>query len=98
MKTVQATVNYKVKVRQIGYAGQDTVPMIDYKKSISRRDCNLKPHQHAYYNSDLFPAMLNRAVAKATNGKGWSRLSELPEAVSVDTSGFLATVTIRIEV
>ena len=53
---------------------------------------------HQYYNFDGFPAMLKGATKAAIGGKEWSRLSDLPPCVAVDTSGFLATVTISIQV
>jgi hypothetical protein len=96
---VPATVTFKTKVRhmQDGDTGT-TFEYIDYKRELSRHDCNLKPHQHDYYNSDLFPSMLKRAYETAIGGRPWVRLSCLPENVTVNSTGFLAIVTVRINV
>lgn len=48
----------------------------------------------SYANSDLFPSILGR-VRSSIAKDGYLRLDWLPENVSVDTSGFLAKVTIR---
>lgn len=92
MEKISTTVSYKTKIRQFS----DGVKYIDYKKSISRHDCNLQPHQHYYFNSDMFPSMLKRAALVAQNNREWCRLSDLPESVIIDESGFLATVTLKI--
>jgi hypothetical protein len=100
MRTVPATITYKAKVRHM-HTDSGLQDYIDFKASVSRRDCNLRPHQHDYYNSDIFPSMLNRAHMAATRTsefKRWQLLSELPECVSVDTKGFLATITIQVNV
>jgi hypothetical protein len=98
MKQVAAIITYKTKVRQM-HTDNGLVDYIDFKAVVSRKDCNLKPHQHDYYNCDMFPSMLNRAHKEATHSNEWKRwclLSELPDAVTVDTTGFLATVTVQI--
>lgn len=91
-----AAIHFKTKVRSLVEADQTESPYIDLKRCVTRKDCNLKPHQHVYYNSDLFPSMLNRAYRQITQGREWLRLSELPPGVNVDTSGFLAVVTIQL--
>ncbi len=91
-----ATITFKTKVRKIDEGDGTTSEYIDYKRDVSRRDCDLKPHQHTYYNSDLFPGMLRSAYATATNGREWIRLKDLPSCVTVDTSKFLATVTVTL--
>jgi hypothetical protein len=70
---------------------------IDWKKKLQRSDCNLKPYDHAYYNSDLFPAILNRAYRQIIGEYSeYCYLDSLPEGVEVDTSKFLATVKIHL--
>ncbi len=98
MKRVPAIIQYKAKVRTIYNADNTPAEYIDYKKALTRRDCNLKPHQHDYYNSDMFVGMLNRAHKAATGGREWCCLGDLPACVTVDAAGFLATVTIQVEV
>lgn len=98
MKRFPAIIQYKAKVRTIYGADNTPAEYIDYKKALTRRDCNLKPHQHDYYNSDMFVGMLNHAHKAATGGRKWCCLGDLPTCVTVDTAGFLATVTIQVEV
>ena len=99
MEKRAAVITYKVKVKQIGIAGETaTEPYIEYKREIGRHDCDIRPHQHEYYNSDLFISMLKGAHKAATGGKQWCRLSQLPPSVAVDTSGFLAVVSVTVMV
>jgi hypothetical protein len=100
MKIVPAVITYKAKVRPM-HTDTGVVDYIDFKAVVSRKDCNLKAHQHDYYNAHMFPSMLNRAhlaATKTSEFKRWCLLSDLPDCVTVDTKGFLATVTVRIEV
>jgi len=92
-QTVKALITYKTKVRKM-----DGKPYIDYKVNVTKHDCNLRPHQHYYYNCDLFNGMLKHAVIQAQQKRTWQYLDELPEGITVNTSNFLATVTIQIEV
>ena len=64
------------------------------------RHCNMKSFDRdrnwgPYVNSDLFPGMLSRALKKAGIVE-YIRLDAIPENVTVDTSGFLASVTISL--
>ena len=92
MEKRTAIIEYRVKVQQ--FAGGEKY--VTYKKDIQRRDCNLRAHEHDYYNSDMFPSMLKHAHVAAVNGKEWCRLSALPDAVKVDTGGFLATSRVTV--
>lgn len=91
-----STIQFKTKVRTMHEADDSKSPYVELKREVSRHDCNLRPHQHTYYNSDLFPSMLNRAYRAVTGNREWLLLSQLPEGVTVDTSKFLAVVTIRL--
>ena len=70
---------------------------IDFKKRVKKADCSMRPVDHTYYNSDLFEGMLNKAY-KAIIGEytTWKRLDDMPQGVTVDTSKFLAVVTIAL--
>jgi hypothetical protein len=92
-----AVITFRAKVRQM-IVGDAKRAYVDYKAKVSRSDCDLKPHQHYYFNSDLFPSMLQRAYETALGGKRWGYLDALPDTVTVDASGFLACVTVRVEV
>ena len=94
MKTPQIT--YRVKLKPLVNADCSESMVIDYKRKLDRRDCNLKPQDHTYYNSDLFISMLNGAYQEAIQRKTWCRVEQLPECVKLDTTGFLAEVTITL--
>lgn len=84
-------IQYKTKVKQMA----DGREYIDYKKKLDRKDTPLKPHEHTYYNCDLFPSMLTRAALRAQNNRTWCYVDELPAGITIDTTGFLAIVTIN---
>ncbi len=66
---------------------------ISWKKRLERADCNLRPHEHAYYNSDLFAGFLNRFYRRVVGENAeYCYLDALPDGVSVDTGKFLAVV------
>lgn len=70
---------------------------VNMKKTVGRSDCTLKPHEHAYYNSDLFNGMLRHAYQKVIGEyTNWCYLDTLPAGVTVDTGGFLAVVTVEL--
>jgi hypothetical protein len=72
-------------------------PYIEFKKSVSRADCNLKPSDHDYYNTDLFDGMLRGAVKEVQQGREWQYLDKLPAGITVDNTKFLAVVTIYLQ-
>lgn len=66
---------------------------------IARHHCDMQaarccPEWGGIANSDLFLGAVNRAVSKLASSSGFLYLDSLPDCVSVDTSGFLAEVTI----
>lgn len=68
---------------------------------LERRHCDMAAfRKHPRYggiaNSDLFSNALARIKRDCTQTGGYIRLDRLPDNVSVDTSGFLATVTITV--
>jgi hypothetical protein len=70
---------------------------IDFKRKLGRTDCDMRPIDHRYYNSDLFVGMLNREYKRIIGEyKEWAYLDALPNGVSVDTSKFLAVVRIEL--
>lgn len=90
-------IQFRAKVQDFIYAGHDApeyryvdVPALKrshYDMSAFRTH----PRFGSYANSDLFPSMLKRAVPYKR-----IRLDQIPEGVTVDTSGFLALVTITL--
>jgi hypothetical protein len=93
---VAPTVCYKTKPYKIWEDEKTFRLAINFKQELGRTDCNLKPHEHSYYNSDLFAGMLKRAAREAQQGRSWQYLDSLPDCITVDTSRFLAVVRIQL--
>ena len=90
------TITFRTKVRHIREADGTQSEYIPLKKTLTRQDCDLKPHQHSLYNTDFFPSVLMKAYRRIVGERTFVRLSELPDGVTVDTSGFLAVVTVSL--
>jgi hypothetical protein len=94
-------IEFKAKVQTMH--DMDDTPLYDYvavpEFKRSHVDMNAA-RQHAKYgsyaNSDLFPGMLARIRKDLLNGRAFLRLSDLPPNVTIDTSGFLARVSIEV--
>lgn len=96
-----ARIQFKAKPRAVWNATGETIEfhIIDVP-TLTRKHCDMNafrshPKYGAYANSDLFPAMLLRLKTSITKPGGWLRVDQLPANVTIDTSGFLATVTIE---
>ncbi|WP_421353889.1 hypothetical protein [Aeromonas veronii] len=68
---------------------------------LGRQHCDMNafhyhPRYRAYSNSTLFPQLLARIASDLTKGTGHLNVAKLPANVEVDTSKFLATVTIEV--
>lgn len=93
-------ITFRAKIETI-YHMDDTVAYRRVKvPKLTARHCDMPAFRQdqkygPYANSDLFPSVLARAV-KALGVKDYIRLDAIPNGVSVDTSGFLAQVTISV--
>ena len=97
MKKIETIITYKTKIKLLGNSQSDEkAEYVVYKKDITRKDCLLKPHEHDYYNCDMFPSLLKRAHNEAIKNQEWCKLSELPENVTVEKNGFLSTVKVKV--
>lgn len=92
-------VSFRAKVQELHYAGREA-PEYRYVQvpTVKRAHCDMPAFRASrafgcFANSDLFMAMLARALQRAGIGR-IIRLDDLPAGVTVDTSGFLASVTI----
>lgn len=95
-----ATITFRAKVQSV-YNFDDSLAW-QYVKvpAITRSHCDMpafRSHKRfgGIANSDLFPRCLGRAF-ESLGIKKTIRLDRIPESVSIDTSGFLASVTITI--
>jgi len=91
-------VRFKAKVQRV--VNMDGTPAYEYVKvpALNRRHADMHAFRtHPEYgplaNSDFFPSVLAHA-AKAVAPEGIIRLDKVPDGVTVDTSGFLAVVTL----
>jgi len=97
-----ARITFKTKVRDIWNAdGTEVEFQVVDVPELKRSHCDMNAfRQHrkhgSYANSDLFPAILRRIKMDITKPGGWMKLGELPDNVTVDTSGFLAVVTVEV--
>jgi hypothetical protein len=55
------------------------------------------PKFGGYANSDMFPGMLARIRRDILGGDAWLRLDRLPPNVEIDTTGFLAKVSVDVK-
>lgn len=96
-----AKVQFKAKPQNI-YNTDATLAYARIKvPAITRSHCDLAafrdhPKFGPYANSDLFASLLKRALSAAGIGEYLRLDRPLPENVTVDTSGFLHSVTIEL--
>ena len=90
-------IKFKAKVQTV-YNMDDTVAyqyiaVPELKRShVDMGAARLHPRYGSYANSDLFPGMLKR-IRSTVAPSGIIKLHEVPSGVTVDTSGFLASVS-----
>lgn len=94
------TIEFRAKVQRVYYAdGQLAYTCVKVPK-LGRQHCNMAdfrrhPKYGSYANSDLFPSMLNRRAKELGVGE-YIKLDSVPAGVTVDTTGFLALVTVEV--
>jgi len=94
-----ATIQFKGKVKTIYYTYQANRDYIQIP-ALNSKHCEMNafrvhPKYGSYANSQLFPGILAR-LSKTIFGGKYLYLDQIPEGVTVDTSGFLAVVTITV--
>jgi hypothetical protein len=97
-----ATIKFRAKAETV-YNMDDTVAYVEVKVPvIGARHCNMHEFRShriiaGFTNSELFPGILKGVLKRlGVSVGGYIRLDQIPEHVSVDTSGFLAAVTIAV--
>lgn len=92
------TISFKTKLYDLDDGGV-IVKAFNWKKTVSRADCTMRPQDHKWYNADMFPAILNKMYQRLRGGEyvTWCRVDKLPPGVTV-TQGksLLATVTVEL--
>lgn len=93
-------VRFKAKVQRV--LNMDGTLAYEYVKvpALGRRHADMHafrthPRFGPLANSDMFPSVLARA-AKAIAPQGIIRLDDVPAGATVDTTGYLATVTLEL--
>lgn len=93
-------ITFRAKVREIhdGDVRRRYVPI----PVLDRRHCNMDAFRSSrrfgpYANSDFFKGMLARIRKDALHGSPWLYLDSAGPGVNVDTSDFLAKVTITVD-
>jgi hypothetical protein len=101
-----STVKFKAKVLNVEHLdGVRTEVKIPH---LTRKHCNMdyfrnnSPRFSGYANSTFFEGMLSAAVKEMAPCTSWGELrplniNALPDGFTVDTSGFLAVVTIDLK-
>lgn len=94
-----ARIQFKGKIETV-YNMDDTIAYrLIRVPTFARAHCDMNafrrhPKYGSYANSDLFPAFLSRIRKDTFPRVDYFRLDQTPEGVTVDTSGFLAVVTL----
>lgn len=93
-------ITFKAKVEPIRNMDDTLAYELIKAPAIERRHCDMDafrrhPKFGSYANSDLFKNLISRQLKLAEVGTHL-RLDRLPACVSVDRSGFLASVTIEL--
>lgn len=96
--TTKHFIKYKVKPFDIQIDDNGTLRQaIKFKKEVSRTDCTMRNHEHKYYNSDLFPRLLQRQYESIKGEyKTWAYIDELPQGISISDNGFLRELSIEL--
>ena len=65
------------------------------RRHVDMDEARRHPKYGSYANSDLFQGILGRIKREKLGEHKWLKLHEIPEGVTVDTSGFLFVVTFK---
>ena len=97
-----AKITFKTKVKTYGIMGDDSIS-IEYIKVpvLTKKHCDMNAFRsHKKYgglaNSTLFPNILARIRNEVFGSGSDIDLDKLPDNVSIDTTGFLAVITIDV--
>jgi hypothetical protein len=92
---MELAISYKTKIRKTATDGAD---YFSPKVRITKADVLGNVQSHPLSNSVIFDGLLNKAHLRAFDGSKVVRIATLPESASVETDGFLATVTVKLQV
>ena len=94
-----ARIAFKAKVQTVYNVDETVAYRVVKVPELARKHCDMDAfRRHARFgglaNSDLFPNVLRRV--KSDRLGEYVRLDRIPEGVNVDTSGFLAEVSLDV--
>lgn len=95
-----ATITFKTKGHKVENSDGTLAYLMFNVPKLTRSHCDMNafrkhPRFGGIANSDLFPNALSRIVRDVAPA-GFIRSDRVPAGVTVDTSGFLASVTIEV--
>jgi len=98
---MKAHIHFRAKVTESFYVNGDSAGKRIQVPTLKRIHCNMQefrihPKWGSYANSDLFIGMLAGIRCNLFGESGVLKLDAIPDGVTVDTSGFLAEVTIEV--
>lgn len=98
---MKARIQFRAKVTELFFVSGESAGKRIQVPTLKRCHCDMRefrqhPKWGSYANSTLFEGILREIRAKHFGGSGVLKLDSIPEGVAVDTSGFLAQVTIEV--
>jgi hypothetical protein len=95
-----ARISFKAKIRQVYYSDDSPAYRAAAVPVLQRKHCDMPafrkhPKFGGLANSDLFPNVLARIRRDVFGGES-IRLDRIPAGVTVDESGFLATISAEV--
>jgi hypothetical protein len=97
-----ATIRFKAKIRKCYYVDGTLayeylqIPVLTRSHCQSMHDFRVHPKYGCYANSDLFPQILKGIKQSLFGTSNTLKMNNIPDGVTVDTSGFLAIVSFEV--
>jgi len=95
-----ARISFKTKIRQVYYPDDSPAYRVAAVPVLKRAHCDMAafrqhPKWGGFANSNLFPGILARIRRDVFGGES-IRMDRIPVGVTVDESGFLATISAEV--
>jgi hypothetical protein len=98
-----ATIRFKAKIHTMYFAGEEApaynyvrIPTLTVNHCQPMHDFRVHPKYGCYANSDLFPQILKGIKESVFGTSNTLKMNNIPDGVTVDTSGFLAIVSFEV--
>ena len=98
---MKAHIQFRAKVTELFFVSGESAGKRIQVPTLKRCHCDMRefrqhPKWGSYANSTLFDGILREIRTRHFGGSGVLKLDSIPDGVTVDTSGFLAQVTIEV--